>query len=159
MTSQDDEADRRQKLYESALPAHPDMEDKLYALKNMVEARRKDPQAETRYEALRDDLAKDLAEHGPRYLVDDDGVKYYAYAVAPEIVIADQHVIEQMVEAGTLSQEEFDRIYPRKLDKEALRRSIAKKTGGRTGAQVVASVRFRKGTAYVKFDRPDEIHE
>jgi hypothetical protein len=159
MTEPEDEATRRQKIFDSALPPTPDMEDKLVALKSMVEARRKDPRAEERYEALRDDLAADLKEHGPRYLVDEDGDKYYAYAVAPEIVIADQQAIESMVEAGELEREEYERIYPRRLDKEALRRSIAKKRGGMTNAQVVRSVRFKPGTAYVKFDSPDETHE
>ena len=153
------EQDRLAKLIAEALPAHPDMEDKLVALKAMVEARRKDPRAEERYEALRDELARDLQTHGPRYLVDDDGEKHYAYAVAPEIVVANQQVMEAMVEAGELSQEEFDRIYPRKLDKEALRRSIAKKRGGLSDAQVVRAVRFVPGTAYVRFDRPDESYE
>jgi hypothetical protein len=155
----EDESTRRQKIYEAALPANPDQEDKLVVLKNMVEVRRKDPRAEERYEALRDDLAKELKESGPRYLVDEDGEKYYAYAVAPEIVIANQQAIEQMVEDGELDRAEFERIYPRRLDKEALRRSIAKKRSGMTLAQVTRAVKFRPGTAYVKFDRPDEMHE
>lgn len=159
MSEPEDEATRRQKIYDAALPANADMEDKLVVLKGMVEARRKDPQAETRYEALRDDLAEDLKEHGPRYLIGEDGEKYYAYAVAPEIVIADQQAIEAMVEAGELDRAEYERIYPRRLDKEALRRSISKKRSGMTNAQVVRAVRFRPGTAFVRFDRPDEGHE
>lgn len=154
-----DERTRRQRIFEAALPADADTEDKLLVLKRMVEARRKDPGADARYEALRDPLAEELKEHGPRYLVDDDGVKHYAYAVAPEIVVVNQAELEAMVAEGSLDEAEYNRIAPRKVDKEALRRSISKKRGGLSPAQVVRAVKFRPGTAYVRFDRPDEEHE
>ncbi len=159
MTEQEDEATRRERIYASALPAHPDFEDKLLALKGMVEARRKDAAAEARYEALRDELAEDLKESGPRYFVDHNGDKQYAYPVAPEIIVVDEQAMQAMVEEGALAKEEYERIYPRRLDKEALRRSISRKRGGLTNAQVVRAVRFKPGTAYVKFDTPDEAHE
>jgi hypothetical protein len=142
----------RRELEAKATPADKDTEQKLRELDRMVISRRKDPEREREYERLRDEMAAQLAEEGPRYYIDDDGVKRYAFTVQPEPVEVDVDGLLAMYEEGTLSREVLDAVAPRKVDKEQFRRATA---GGKiTQAQLLKVAKIRKGTAHVKFSKP-----
>lgn len=148
-----DETSKMDEIIATATPADEDLEDKLARLEAMVLARREDPALKREYEALRDELAALLKEHGPRFLIGADGTKEYAYPVAPEIIVPDLGVLAGMAKRGEIDDETWESIAPRKVDKDALRSAIAAKR--LTNAQVVAAVKFKPGTAYVKFAKPE----
>jgi hypothetical protein len=142
-----------ERLEETASAASADLEDKLSQLKTLTEARRKDPQVERQYLAIRDGIVRILQEHGPRYFLDSFGRKHYAYAISPEPLIVDVAVLEAMVEAGELSEEVLDEVAPRKVVAEAFKRAC--NAGRITDAQLLDSAHKEKGTAYVGYADPD----
>lgn len=108
-----------------AQEADPDLEDRLKALDSIAAQRRKDPDLEARYEQLRDELQAELKETGPRYYLDEHGLKRYAYRVAPEKLAIDVDDLVAMVEAGEIDVD-LDKVAPRKIDGEQMKRAIRK---------------------------------
>ena len=139
-------------LERTAKAAEGDLEEAICQLDELVEARRKDPVIEERYEELRDLVAKAILKDGPRYYLDDRGDKRYAFAVQPEPVEIDVAELIAMNGRGELAGEVLDQIAPRKVDKEAFRRAAS--TGRLTKAQVAATCKITKGTAHVRFTDP-----
>lgn len=150
--SEQTKEEREAEIVRNASPADRDTEIRLAELHELVVARRKDPERETRYERERDALAADLLEHGPRYFIDENGDKRYAYAVQPEPVEVDMDELMAMYEDGELSTEVMDQIAPRRVDKEGLRRVVSRKKI--TPAQFTRFAKLRKGTAFVQFSDP-----
>ena len=144
-----------------ATPAEADLEDKLLRLDAMAAQRRKDPDLEKRYEALRDEVAEELKATGPRYYLDEHGLKRYAFRVAPEKVEVDVEELVRQVEAGEI-EVDLDKVAPRKVDAEQLKRAVAKgsRPANRGKPGVIPPEKFLKmarrkpGTAHVRFSDP-----
>ena len=139
-------------LERTANAAEGDLEEAIIQLDELAEQRRKDPVIEQRYEELRDLVAAAILADGPRYYLDIDGEKRYAYAVQPEPVEVDVAELIAMNGRGELAGEVLDQIAPRKVDKEAFRRAAS--TGRLTKAQVAATCKIIKGTPHVRFADP-----
>lgn len=166
MTSRDDiraEAEtKRAEMIARATPAPPDTEDALIELRKMVLARREDPVLKTRYEALRDQLAAQLRREGPRYFINDEGIKQYAYTVAGESVETSVEALDQLRKAGEISDELFEELCPRDVDKESLRKAIARGANPRARKEGIKPAHVAKicrivpyGTPYVAFADAD----
>lgn len=141
-----------QEMEAKATKAPEDVEAALVRLDYLADYRRKDPAIEAEYETLRNKLAKLLGAEGPRYYLDLDGVKRYAYVVAPEPVEIDVAALIAMNKAGELSDEILEKIAPRKADKDAYRREATARR--LTRKQIVDSSKVTKGTAHVRFSDP-----
>ena len=151
-TAKDEAEQARREMEAKATPATADTEGKLIALDAMMARRRKDPDLEAAYEALRADLVAQLKAEGPRYFLNADGLKQYAFAVQPEPLDVDVDALIKMYEEGGLSLETLDKVAPRRADREAFRREVAK--GNITQAQLLASTKLRQGTPHVKISPP-----
>lgn len=132
--------------------ADPDTEDKLNQLIAMQVRRRKDPDLERRYEALRGDLTKQLAREGARWFETDDGSKLLAVTISPEKTDLDVEEAIRLYEEGELDLATLDMIAPRGQSLEGIRTAITK--GWLTPAQMRKVLTFRPGTPYVKFVDP-----
>lgn len=147
--------ERETKLEEvkaQAYLADQSTEDQLYELAQLMAARRKDPTIESRYEVLRNTLAAQILEEGPRYFVDDDGHKRYAWAVQPEPIQIDMSELTELFESGKLTYEQYEEAAPRKADKTAIRRFVANQTIETEDLIKIASL--SKGTAFVRISDP-----
>jgi len=154
MSEQSERERQLAQMQKQALPADADTEAALAQLQALIMRRRKDPEIEARYEQLRDALVDQLKAEGPRYYLDEEGNKRYAYVVQPEPVEVDMDELLALYEAGELPQSLMDKIAPRKVDKEALRRAVSK--GQITRAQFTKVAKLVKGTAHVSFSDPVE---
>lgn len=154
MAREESEEDFTERMIRTAEPAVGDTETRLLELQNMQAKRRKDPQLERRYEMLRDELAAQLKAEGPRYYIDNDGVKRYAFTVTPEPVDVDLDGLIQAELDQEISYETLDQVAPRKVDKEAFRRAVA--TERIPKALLLKIAKIVPGTAYVKTATPDE---
>ena len=141
-------------LRATATPAGADLETALARLQDMIVIRRKDPKLEAEYEALRDEVVKYLRENGPRYYLDGDGCKRYAFAVIPEKTVVNVDALESMVQAGELSPYVLEQIAPRKANIEAFRRAC--QTERLTDEQIVAATSSLPGTGFVKVSDPSD---
>jgi len=144
--------EQRDELEAMAQQASPDIEAMLVQLDRLAALRRKDPEVERRYEQLRDELAGILGEEGPRFYLDDKGVKRVAYRVQPEKIQVDIAKLNEMAANGEIDEELLERVAPRKADLEALRSAVA--AGRMTSAQLLKVARMSKGTAHVRFSDP-----
>ena len=144
--------DKQAEIAARATRADVDTEEKLDGLFRMVVSRRKDPDLEVAYELTRDELVKQLAEEGPRYFLDSDGNKRYAFVVAPEVVEVDYDEVIKCIEEGLIPDDVVDKVWPRKLDKDALRRAVSK--GDISDEVFVRIAEFVKKTAHVGFSDP-----
>jgi hypothetical protein len=98
-----------------------------------------------RYETLRDELTSPL-EDGPRYFVDDDGVKRVAVRQQQEPVDVDGDALEQ--EIGD-DEALLDAVMPRKVDKTAFKHAVQ---DGRISSDVLVKVaRIRRNKPFVRF--------
>lgn len=140
------------KLKTEAKPADPDTEIQLMKLADMAASRRKNPDLEKRYEALRELLATQLTKEGPRYFLGEDGIKRYAYAVTPEPVEVSEEKLMELDEAGKLKAGVLEKVAPRKVDKDAFRRAVA--NGSITREQFLEVAELTQGTKFVKFSDP-----
>jgi hypothetical protein len=139
-------------MVEKARPAEGDIELSIRRLDELAAARRKDPDIEKEYEDLRDLLVEIIELEGPRYYLDSDGVKRYAYAVTPEPVEIFTEELIKMAGEGLISEEELDLAAPRKASPDGYRRLSMKDTF--TNAMIVRTSKIGKGTAHVKFSAP-----
>lgn len=167
----DVEQSRTKEIMEQALPADRDTEGRLNYLHGLALRRRKDPDLEARYERERESLAEQLKAEGPRYFLDSDGVKRYAYRVQPESLEVDVDEFVAAHERGEMPEVDLDKVMPRSPNREALRRAIASRSkvhlrpdgrkDGKIPAAIVAkTMRYVPGTAQVRFaseedERPD----
>lgn len=158
---------KKAEMMAAAQPADLDTEDALRTLRKMVIARREDPVEKARYEALRDQLATRLKSEGPRYFINDEGVKQYAYTVAPEGVETSVAALKALLDEGEISAELFERLCPREVDKDELRTAIARGANPRSRREglkpqhVARVARIVPRTAYVAFAdaQPEEREE
>lgn len=150
----EEEATKKAKMMAEATPADSDTETSLARLEQMMVARREDTALKARYEAERDRLAKQLVKEGSRYFLDEDGDKVFAYPVIPDNLVVNEAEFVRRHEAGEMPDVDLDKVMPRKIDREAMRRAIAKKHV--PPAVVVATMRFTKGTARVAFHRDSD---
>ena len=151
--SQDQEREEQDRLQAIATPAEDDLEFKLARLDMMMAARRKDPALERRYEVLRDEVVAYLREHGPRYYLDSEGFKHYAWAVVPEKVIINVGKMVEAVEAGELDPGVLAECAPRKANAEAFRRACQLER--LTQAQIVDFTKVEEATGHVKTSAPE----
>lgn len=149
-----------QAMMAAAEPADWDTEHKLVALQDMQDRRRKDPVLEAEYERLRDELADQIAIEGPRYYIDKDNIKRYAYVIQPEPIEVDVKALIKAAEDGEISQATLEEVAPRKVDKAAFTRAAARGSNPRSRkpgippAVFVRVARKVKGTAYIGFSEP-----
>lgn len=149
-----EQEDHLKKLAETATRADFDTEEKILDLHDMVLKRRKDPELEKRYEARRDELVAQLESEGPRYFIDAHGNKRYAYAVVPEPVDVDLDELLVEKAKGNISEETFEAVAPRKIDKEQFRRHVSNGNIPKDVFRRVAKV--SRGTPHVGFSDPVE---
>lgn len=149
---------KREEMEAVAERADLDTEDKLVLLEGMMAELRPDPQLKARYERLRDQLVAQLRREGPRYFIDPQGVKRFAYAVTPETVEVDVAELQHMHKRGELTEEVLDEVAPRKLDRDGFRRAASRgKRGGLTRQQVAkVSQIVPKGRGHVAYSGPQE---
>jgi len=141
-------------LAEHAQAATLDMEAELLKLHETVLARREDPDKKREYEAARDRLLKLLKDEGPRYFIDAEGNKRYAYPVQPEQVEVDMDELLVAFAKGEISEETYNRVAPRKIDRDELRRAVSK---GDVPAAVFARIAtLVPKTGHVGFSDPIE---
>lgn len=152
MTDQTEAQRKMAELAATATPADGDTEEMLLRLDTLQARRRKNPVLEREYETLRDTLAARLGAEGPRYYLDNDGVKRYAYAVVPEPIEVDVDALCAMDERGELKEGVLEKVAPRKADKEEYRKAVGR--GDITREQFLASATITKGTPYVKQSDP-----
>lgn len=112
-------------LAKVAQPANLDLEVELLKLHERVLARREDPEKKRAYEEARDKLLKLLQDEGPRYFIDSEGHKRYAYPVKPEQVEVDMDELLVAYAKGEISSATYDRVAPRRIDRDALRRAVS----------------------------------
>ena len=141
-------------LRATAKPATTDLERDLARLQDMIAARRKNPELEREYEQLRDQVVKYLKTDGPRYYLDGDGNKRYAFAVSPERTVVDVDALQAMVDAGELDAGVLEEVAPRKANVEAFRRAC--QTERLTDEQIVASTSSLPLTGFVSYSGPDD---
>lgn len=150
-----DDEERLHQLAEmqnSAVQADVDLEAALARLKEMADQRRADPAQDRIYEQLRDEVVKILAGSGPRYFLDENGFKHYAYSVVPEPLVINVTRLVDMVRRGELPEEVLDAVTVRKIVPDAFRRAILTKRI--TPEQLIKVGRKKKGTGHVKFSDP-----
>ena len=140
-------------MTEKALPFQDkDLELMVKRLDELAAARRKDPVRELEYEALRDEIAAILAVEGPRYYLDTNGVKRYAYVLSPEPVIINVDELIKMRHEDLISEDDLDLAAPRKASPDGYKRLSSRTMF--TNAMIVRSSRIGKGTAHVRFSEP-----
>ena len=120
-----DEIDKRQEMMRTATPASADLEETLADLEALQALRRKNPLIEARYEHLRRIATNMLAESGPRYFLDAQGNKRYAYNVSPETIVVEVADAEALYDDGIITKEELDRLAPRKVKNDEFKRLMA----------------------------------
>lgn len=156
----EEDVSRVQQMMAEALPADADTEAKLRYLQRLQDVRRKDPVIEAEYARLRDELARQIGQEGPRYYLDDHGVKRFAYIVQPEPLEYDVNELVKAKDEGRISEALLDELAPRKPNSEAIKQAAArgmKKNPRRPGLPpdvFVKVARKTKGTAYVKYSSP-----
>ena len=139
-------------LEAKAKAAEGDLELMLAQLDEMAEARRKDPVKEERYAELRDQCSAIILKEGPRYYLDGRGVKRYAFAVQPEPVEIDLDVLDYFYRQGRISADDYEKLCPRRVDKDVFRRLASK--GVLTKQMVNQAATMKKGTAHIRFADP-----
>jgi hypothetical protein len=152
MTDQTEAERRLEELKATSTKADADTEELLVHLEEIQARRRKDPALEREYEDLRATLVARLKEGGPRYYLDNMGLKKYAYLVEPEPVEIDVAALCALDEEGKLKAGVLDAVAPRKADKEAFRRAVGR--GDITREQFLATAKVTKGTPYVRHSDP-----
>lgn len=138
----------------SAQPAEGDTEAMLRELDELASRRRPNKALEKRYEILRNTLAARLEQEGPRYYLDSNGIKRYAYASVPEPIDVDVPALVDLDESGQLKRGVLDTVAPRKVDKEEYRMAVAR--GDITQEQFLATSTLGRGTPRVLFSNPDD---
>ena len=120
-------ADQISRLEAEASEADADTEDLLRQLDEVARRRRPDKQLEERYLALRDQLVPRLRSSGPRYYLDADHVKRYAFVVQPEPIEVTISELEEAVERGEMTAEVLNRVAPqsRRVNKEEFKKAVA----------------------------------
>lgn len=154
MTTQPEETsdERIARLAETADIAEGDTEEAIQQLMALAALRRKDPVVEQRYEALRNQIARQLGKEGARWFLDESGDKWLAYTVAPSKTYLDVEEATKMSADGKLDTDTLDMIAPRKQDLEGIKKAIVSKR--LSPAQVQRLLSFEPGTAYVQFAQP-----
>lgn len=140
------------RLAAEATHADRDTEDQLVELFEIVISRREDPAEKRRYEGKRDEMVQVLAEHGPRYFIDAEGNKRYAYVVAPESVEVDLDELEAAHAEGKISDQTLEDVAPRKIDKEEFRKAVSR--GDIDPATFVRVATIVQKTRHVGFSDP-----
>jgi len=148
------EADAREaELKAQAIRAPEDVEDALADLQEMQMARRPDPAKTAEYEALRDKMVAYLRLHGPRYYLDKDGFKHYAFATIPEQTVIKVGVLQDAVDRGELPASVLAEVAPRKGDLEAFRRAVR---AGRIPEDLfVEATELVEKTGHVNYSDPE----
>jgi hypothetical protein len=136
----------------SATTVDRNTELKLLELMDLAATRRPDPDVEQAYEKLRNELTVYLAKSGPRYFIDRDGFKHYAFSVTPEPLEINVERLHQMVVDGQLSMRTFKEVTVTKIIPEKFK--VACNAGRISSQQLVDVAKTKKGTAHVKFSRP-----
>lgn len=160
MSQSEEDLNKVQQMMRDARPAEGDTEQMLLDLDMLARRRRPDPYIEEQYEALRDVLTARLSKEGPRYFIDVDGEKRYAYAVVPEPIEVDVDEVIALHDEGEISTELLDRIAPRKIDAEQFKLAVARGSNpnsrkpGITQEQLLRVARKRRGTGHVRFASP-----
>lgn len=152
--------DVRSKLAEvidKAQPADRDTEAMLRELSALATLRRKDPLIEDRYEELRDILSARLKKEGPRYYLDEHGVKWISYPVNVEKVFVDENVLRQLHEQGVLTDVQFELVMPRKVNVEYFKKLVAKKVITDETVNRIATI--VPGTSHVRFTTEEGYEE
>lgn len=144
-----EEINKREEMMRTAEPASLDLEDTLADLEALQALRRKNPLIEARYEHLRKIATVMLIEGGPRYFVDDSGTKHYAYAITPDAIVVSVEDVEQLRNEGIITEEELDRVAPRKVKNEEFKRLVALGRIPKARAKKIA--RIVPKTPYVGF--------
>lgn len=164
----DVEQSKTKELMEQASPADEDTEDMLLELSGIMARRRKDPQLERYYEDLRSRTVQRLQEDGPRFFLDRNGVKRYAWPITPETLEVDVDEFVRLWERGEMPEIDLDVVMPRQPNREALRKAIARRSkvhklpdGTRDGQiprRVVAkTMRYVPGTSRVGFASEEDL--
>ena len=145
-------AERLARLAEVASVADTDTEEALLQLQRLAEQRRKDPVVEQKYEALRNQLSRQIGAEGARWFLDAEGNKWLGYTVAPSKTTLDVAEATAMAKKDEITEEVLDLIAPRKQDLAGLKQAIVQKK--LTPAQIQHLCSFEPGTPYVQFGQP-----
>lgn len=153
MSEYEDSA-KREEMYAEAEPAGTDLERVLEDLHSLQALRRKNPIVEARYENLRKIATTLLNEGGPRWYLDIDGVKRFAYVVTPETIVVEVADVVALRDEGVITDEELDRVAPRKVKNDEFKRLMALGRIPKDRAKKIA--RIVPKTSYVGFSGDEE---
>lgn len=148
-----EERDRAEALMAAGTQAPPDTEEKLARLHELQARLRVDPRLKAEYEALRNELVRELATTGPRWFLDGEGHKHLAHPVEPEETVLDVELAIALAKQGKIDPATLDLIAPRKQNLEGLRKAITKKR--LTNRQIADLVSFRPKTGHVGYLDPE----
>lgn len=139
-----------EQVLEQAQPAESDLEKMLEQYHQMSGAYREPAEHKAQREELRNRIADILAAEGPRYWLDQDGHKQYAWQTTPETVDLDIELLAELDENGLIPPDVLDEVAPRQISRPGLRDAI--NTGRLTPEQVkkVATVRPQTPRIYTK---------
>ena len=156
---------RREEMMASATEADEDVEDMILRLESLRRRLREDPVVRARHDRLRDQLTEILTKHGPRYYLDEDGRKKYAYATIPEQVQLDVAEAIRLHQRGEIPTEVLNEIAPRTIDRKGLRAAITRggnpraRKPGLSPKHVQQIVSITPMTGRVNFVDPDADDE
>lgn len=138
----------KEKIEATAILAERDIEERLDQLRELADARRKDPVREKTYTELRDELSTYLHKNGPRYFRDEFGDKYYAWSVNPEPLVVDVKRLEELVARGELPMAVLDKVTERKVIAEEFRKACS--TGEIDSNQLLYTSHLGRATPFVQ---------
>lgn len=157
MPMPDDEKSKLLLAMQTAGMATMDVEDDLVRLEALKDAMTVDPAIKVEYEILRDRLTATLRADGPRLFMAPDGKKYLAMPVLPEGVEVDKAALIALVTEGVLTEDELDKLAPRKVDKAVLTRYAG---SGKIPANVLKRIaRVVPKTGHVRLYPIDAIED
>lgn len=159
MTRSDEELTKLREMIAKAEPLPPDFEDEILELEELAERRRPDPKVEARYAELRNKVVSRLSKEGPRYFLNDDGTKSYAYPVVPNNVEVSLDKLAKAVEDEKLDKDLYDEITKTVIDKDKFARAARRKRRGIPAEVLVEVMSLTPGTGHVRFVVVDDAGE
>lgn len=144
-----------EEVMQLATQADNDLELMLAEYQQLAERYREPKEHKEKREALRDKIARELAHDGPRYYLDDEGNKRYAWQTTPETVQVDIDLLMELDEAGEVPFDLLDKVAPRQVNRAGLRSAI--QSGALSPEQVVkiATITYQTPRIYMKSAESD----
>lgn len=123
MTTEHDDKNALREAQKKATRVPVSLAAKIRELDSLTEQRRPDPVVERRYKELKDEIYERL-EGVPALVYTQDGEPRYATRFNSTTLQVDVALLEKIMQELGYTEEEIDRVLPREVNLEALRRII-----------------------------------